>query len=57
MKKPKFRDTSQYQSYFKDIRSEFFSQIEELEKKNFDLAPLEESTPDFVYQQYSKIND
>lgn len=54
---PKYRDMSKYATYFKEIRKNFFDQIEEMERKNFDLQPIENGSKDFIYQSYSKYDD
>jgi len=54
MRKPKYRDTNQYASYFKEYKINFYDRIEEMEQKNFDLAPRENTEKSFIYQNYSK---
>lgn len=51
---PKYRDTNQYASYFKEIKTIFYDQIEEMEMKNFELEPRQNTPKAFIYQNYSK---
>ncbi|MCK5788243.1 MAG: hypothetical protein KAH32_04565 [Chlamydiia bacterium] len=51
---PKYRDTNQYASYFKEIRKNFYDGIEEMEQKNFELEPRQNTPKEFIYQNYSK---
>ena len=51
---PQYRDTNQYASYFKEIRKNFYDQIQEIEDKNFDLEPRQNTNKSFIYQNYSK---
>ena len=51
---PKYRDPNQYASYFKEIKNNFYDQIEDMENKNFDLQPRETQNKSFVYQANSK---
>ena len=51
---PKYRDTNQYASYFKEVKKNFYDQIEDMEQKNFELQPKQHEAKNFIYQNYSK---
>jgi len=53
MRIPKYRDETKYSTYFNEVKKSFFDQIEELEQKNFELAPKQYVPKKFFYKQFN----
>jgi len=57
MMQPKYRDSDQYKTYFKEIKKNFYDQIEEMEMKNFELQPLQYTPKKYYYGEYNKTDE
>jgi len=52
MEIPKYRDTSKYGIYLKNAEKRFFSEMQRIEDKNFDLEPIETQSKNYFYKKY-----